>query len=244
MREQISWKHKTIIFWNVLWSFGEIITKWLDWKGPETKLSLKNWNAKHCFHVQNLVNSSEWWKFLGSFLNFKLWVLELVLNCLQRMSVNVLDKPTCLFINIMYFFFKINSFVLVISIPLVFWIFCFDSYFVFAKFKMLIHVLLICLAASLVKTTPVSSTTPNVSTPLPLNVSTPTLLDTLHKQALDRQNAIIEQGQNISLAITSTLLRPVHYFNNLVSHYASSLPSIFAANGAGKIWLFVFFFSI
>lgn len=73
-----------------------------------------------------------------------------------------------------------------------------------------------------------------------------------HNLAVEQQNHILHAGQQFSLGLTKTLLRPFTTFNNGISAAASALPSIMAAQGAGKssrdlfdvcfIQLFVFSF--
>lgn len=56
-----------------------------------------------------------------------------------------------------------------------------------------------------------------------------------HNLAVEQQNHILHAGQQFSLGLTKTLLRPFTTFNNGISAAASALPSIMAAQGAGKL---------
>lgn len=53
-----------------------------------------------------------------------------------------------------------------------------------------------------------------------------------HNLAIEQQNRILNAGQQISLGITKTLLRPFTLVNNGISAAASALPGIMAAQGA------------
>lgn len=59
--------------------------------------------------------------------------------------------------------------------------------------------------------------------------------DLEHTMAINQQNSIINTGQIVSNAITNAITRPFTYINNQVSSAVSTLPGIFAANGAGNV---------
>lgn len=71
-----------------------------------------------------------------------------------------------------------------------------------------------------------SSTVPDTAT------FTPSPIDVSHLKAIERQNAIMKQGEAVSMGITQTLLTPLFAFNNRISQAAATLPGLFSAQGA------------